>query len=122
MAATGTITINGKPYTWTSPTFETMEHFEATIGQIVGSRVADTFRGRTHLLCACLKENHPDVTPGVIGKELRTTDWDAVWDVIRQAAPLWALPKAEEDAGRKQPSDTPTEPGDGDHPKPGESA
>ncbi len=120
MAATGTIPIGGKEYTWTSPTFAELEHIEANVGPL--NAIVNTVQGRIHLLVACLKDGHPDITPGVLGKELRATDWDAVWDTLKTAVPLWELPKAEEDAGRKQPSESATPSGDGDPPKPGESA
>jgi len=121
MAATGTIPIGGKPYTWTSPTFEILARVEGELGGPLRIK-ADTIHGKIHLFTACLKENHPDVTPGAIGKELRGTDLDAVWDVIKVAVPLWELPKAPTETGKDQPSDAPTEPGDGDQPKPDESA
>ncbi len=121
MAATGTIPIGGKPYTWTSPTLEELSRVEGELGGPLLIK-ANTMQGKIHLLAACLREKHPDVTPGVIGKELRGVDLDAVWNVIKVAVPLWELPKAEKETGKDQPSATPTKRGDGDPPKPGESA
>ncbi|HUU54627.1 MAG TPA: hypothetical protein VMY87_06890 [Armatimonadota bacterium] len=120
-AISNTIPIDGKEYTWTSPTLEEIAQVEADLGGPLLIK-ANTIQGKIHLLTACLRENHPEVTPGLIGKAARGTDLDAVWDVIKVAVPLWELPKAPPEAGTKQPSDMPTKPGDGDQAKPDESA
>jgi len=122
MAATGTIEIGGTPYTWTSPTFEALEQIEASGHRILDPAFFGSFRGRTHLLAACLKEHHPTINAGVLRKELRGVDFERVWTVICQAIPLWELPKASKQTGDDTSSDSATDSGDGDHPKPDESA
>ncbi|HUU53501.1 MAG TPA: hypothetical protein VMY87_01160, partial [Armatimonadota bacterium] len=59
---------------------------------------------------------------GVLGKELRGVDFERVWAVICQAIPLWELPKASKTPGVDTSSKPATDSGDGDQPKPDESA
>jgi len=118
MAASGTIEIGGKPYTWTSPTFEALEQIEESGHRILDPAFFGSFRGRTHLLAACLKEHHPTINAGVLRKELRGVDFERVWAVICQAIPLWELPKASKTPGADTSSDSATDSGDGDQAKP----
>jgi len=95
MPSTGTIEIDGKTYTWTSPTFADLEHFESMVGKISDADVLNSVKGRVWLAWLCLKRNHPDLTPKLIG------DWSAVhwldlWTMITDALPLWGGAKADE--------------------------
>ncbi len=91
-ASTGTVTIDGTEYTWMSPTLADLEHFEATVGPLIGSRaVVDTIKGRIALISLVLVKHHPDLLPGVV----RTWGVDALvagWDAVLTAIPLWGSP------------------------------
>ena len=86
---TGTATICGEDFTWTSPTLGDLDHFESTVGPVSDPTVVNSVKGRIGLAHICLKEHHPDLLPGVI----RT--WPAqafreIWPMLMQAVPLWA--------------------------------
>ena len=133
MAVTGTINIGGNELTWTSPTLGALEEFEAQVGLITDMRIVNSVKGRVFLAHLCLKEKQPDITPGVIGC-WPAQDWNAVWDMILEAVPIFQTtgappvppaPRPAADAGQGSSSPTSSTapaPSDGGQAKPGASA
>lgn len=89
MAATGSIEIEGKSYTWTSPRLRDLMQFEGIHGSISDPAVVNSVKGRCGLMEICLREKHPEITLGLIS-DWPADAWNTIWDVIRQALPLWA--------------------------------
>ena len=87
-AATGTITIDGKTYTWTSPTLAAVANFEAMIGPVSDLKTVNSVRGRCYLVAMALEPNHPELTAKNI------MDWPIsilpeLWPLIKAAYPIW---------------------------------
>ena len=87
MAASGTITIGGKQYTWESITVDELEHFEATIGPVTDPAVLNSIKARKYLAYLCLKKHHPDITVGIIGT-WDNDDFTVVWGMVLKAVPF----------------------------------
>lgn len=116
MAFTGTITIGGTTYTWSSPTLQDLAHLEARLKRslIGGDEIVNTVSGRIELACLCLREHHPDLTPGILGATLHAEDLPVLWTMIREAIPLWGSPippssSSPSDSDGPPPSSEPSE-------------
>ena len=102
MATTGTITIAGKEFSWSSPTLAALEQFEAKVGRISDPGVVNSVTGRIWLCWLCLRDHHPDLTVKSIG-EFPGEAWNPIWEMIQQALPLWGNPPGE---GEKEKTST----------------
>jgi len=125
MPSTGTITIDGKTYTWESPTIGQLASFEQTTQMPMHDLATVTStRGRVYLASLCFQKHHPELTPGIIN------DWpgealDQLWDMVLEAIPLisrWfqvsrppAAPPANDQAGQTS-STSLSSPGSSDGP------
>ena len=111
LQTTGTITLNGQEYTWSSPRLKYLVEVEQFIGPITALATVNSVRGRAYLAYACLRENHPDLTPNTI------LDWPAsafseIWPMIAAAIPIYgggaggqAIPPAERESTEQETSD-----------------
>jgi hypothetical protein len=94
--------IEGKEYTWTSPTLIDLMEFEAQVGPIMDQVVVNSVRGRAYLAFLCLREKHPEMTLREINA-LDVVAWMAIWQMIRQAIPLWGSEEGAEVPPAKLP-------------------
>ena len=88
MAATGTVVIDGKEFTWSSPTFGALVEFEQQVGSLIDVGIVNSAKGRRYLAYLCLHEKQPDLTLGMIDA------WPAdafveVWEMIMEAVPIF---------------------------------
>jgi len=109
----GTITIDGEKYTWTSPRLLALEQFESSVGPISDSKVINSVKGRIHLASLCFREKHPNLTPGVIGTWPGSA-YAELWEVISAAIPLW-------EGSRRPPQSDSEKKGDEAEPSPSQS-
>lgn len=109
MASTGTVQIDGKQYTWQSPTLADLEHFEATVGPLIGDRsVVDSIKGRVALVSLILIKHHPDLLPGIV----RGWPVEALlqaWPAVLEAVPFWTGVAAARPTASSSPSPSPSD-------------
>ena len=121
MAATGTITIDGEEYTWTSPTLGGLMEFEQTTKLLLSDPdTTNSLRGRAYLAALCLREKQPKITPGVI-LGWPVSVYPELWTMIVEAIPIFTtspgrtrppvIPPAE--AGDEKDSTPTSEPSSG---------
>ena len=109
MPSTGIITIDGKTYTWTSPTLADLEHFEAMVGPITDLAIVNSVKGRVWLTWLCLRQRHPDLTPKIIGEWPASAYLD-LWPAVKAAIPFWDIafpegpPTSDSSIGSSSPS------------------
>jgi hypothetical protein len=89
MPSTGTVEIDGKQYTWESPTLADLEHFETSVGPLIGDKsVVDTIKGRVALVSLILRKHHPELLPGIVRGWSVETLLQA-WPAVLEALPFW---------------------------------
>lgn len=108
MLSEGIIEINGKSYTWTSPTLADLDGFETAIGPIVDVDKVNSVRGRAYLAHLCLRERQPELTLGVV-RGWHGGVWGDLWRMIKQAVPLFGEDRdaAKREDENRPPADAP---------------
>ena len=92
MAASGTIEINGRQYTWSSPRLRDLEFVEAQTRKAFPDMwFLENPVGWSWTLFACLREHQPELKHELLAIELRAADQPVALEVIRQAVPLWTF-------------------------------
>ena len=106
MFSSGTVEIDGKTYTWESPTILQLATFEGTIGPISDLKVVNSVQGRAYLASLALQKHHPDLLPSVI-MSWPVSVLPELWPLIQKAFPLWGMPDEDKPAASPEISSPP---------------
>jgi hypothetical protein len=88
LPTTGTTTINGQEYTWRSPKLKHLAEVEHLVGPITALATVNSVRGRAYLAYACLRDDHPNIMPGII-LDWPATAFEELWAMIVKAIPIY---------------------------------